>query len=83
MSEDYYKGRISELERELEAAHAELGQYGADIKMLEKKLEQDDEQKLWELYKIECAKHPSLAAESDEDQLACARWNLKVWKERK
>ena len=60
---EYYKQRVNELQRELEAAnilsehlydenvrltadleaaHAELGQYGADIKMLERRLGQEE-----------------------------------------
>jgi len=91
MSEDYYKARIGELSRELEAAHAELGQYGADIKMLEKRNEElgtivnqydyaeecQDEQKLWELYLKFLDKY------ADDDVLSTAQEALKVWKERK
>lgn len=39
---EYYKQRVNELSRELEAAHAELGQYGADIKMLENRVEDEE-----------------------------------------
>lgn len=78
MSEDYYKARLGELERE-------LAQANADIKMLEKRLEQDDEHKLWELYKLEIRK-VCLAPEpiiTYARFLEIAQEALKVWKERK
>lgn len=95
MSEDYYKARIGELERELEAAHAELGQYGADIKMLEAREHNlqniYDREKLWELYrdsrKLFFIQGDGInlqgGSDTNKDALENARAAFKVWKERK
>lgn len=97
MSEDYYKARIGELERELAQAYA-------DIKMLEDREQrrilndldqqmiregdlqwrapdrkiQDDEQKLWDLYR-----DANSLGMKPQPAMNAASWALKVWKERK
>lgn len=81
MSEDYYKARISELERQQEEANRADYNY----------LNIDDEQKLWELYRDSRklfyiqGNENGLQGGSDtnKDALENAQAALKVWKERK
>lgn len=82
MSEDYYKARISELERQQEEANRADYNY----------LNIGDEQKLWELYQV----YLNSVAKTEENNgsilyaylyqdkaLEYAKKALKVWKERK
>lgn len=75
MDDHYYKARISELERELAQAYA-------DIKMLEARecnLQNIyDQEKLWELYR-----DANSLGMKPQHAMSAAKSALKVWKERK
>lgn len=89
MSEDYYKARISELERELAQASEEIKMLEARERNLQNIY---DQEKLWELYQVYLNRVDNTEENNGSivyaylyqgKALEYAKKALKVWKERK